>query len=156
MPISISGDGSIGSLSATEIGYLDGVTSAVQTQINSKLTTPGVWTSYTPTATSTVGTITSSTNSGAYTQIGKVVIFRFETLITNQGTASNGQLILTLPVNAANAYVGTGVARETDSTGTMLQVYNPAATFIYIGTYTNAGFITTNYRIRGSFTYEAA
>ena len=36
MPITINGDGSVGPLSAAEMGYLDGVTSAVQTQINNK------------------------------------------------------------------------------------------------------------------------
>lgn len=36
MPLILNGDGSVGPLSATEIGYLDGVTSAVQTQINTK------------------------------------------------------------------------------------------------------------------------
>ena len=78
MPISISGDGSIGSLSATEIGYLDGVTSAVQTQINGKLTTPGVWTSYTPTwgGASSNPAIGNGTLVGRYVQIGTLVIFR--------------------------------------------------------------------------------
>lgn len=36
MPLILNGDGSIGPLSATEIGYLDGVTSAVQSQIDTK------------------------------------------------------------------------------------------------------------------------
>jgi hypothetical protein len=34
MPLILNGDGSVGPLSATEVGYLDGVTSAVQTQVN--------------------------------------------------------------------------------------------------------------------------
>lgn len=36
MPLILNGDGSVGPLSATEVGYLDGVTAPVQTQINSK------------------------------------------------------------------------------------------------------------------------
>ena len=36
MALTLNGDGSVGPLSSTEIGYLDGVTSAVQTQINTK------------------------------------------------------------------------------------------------------------------------
>lgn len=36
MPLILNGDGSVGPLSATEVGYLDGVTSPVQTQINLK------------------------------------------------------------------------------------------------------------------------
>jgi hypothetical protein len=37
MTLKLYGDGAIGPLSATEVGYLDGVTSAVQTQINGKV-----------------------------------------------------------------------------------------------------------------------
>jgi hypothetical protein len=37
----LSGDGAVGPLSATEMGYLDGVTSAVQTQIDAKLNLAG-------------------------------------------------------------------------------------------------------------------
>lgn len=36
MPLILNGDGSVGALSAAEMGYLDGITSAVQTQINEK------------------------------------------------------------------------------------------------------------------------
>lgn len=36
MPLQLSGDGAVGPLSATEIGYLDGVTSAVQAQLDGK------------------------------------------------------------------------------------------------------------------------
>ena len=36
MALVLNGDGSVGPLSATELGYLDGVTSAVQTQLNGK------------------------------------------------------------------------------------------------------------------------
>lgn len=36
MALTLTGDGAVGPLSATEVGYLDGVTSAVQTQINGK------------------------------------------------------------------------------------------------------------------------
>lgn len=53
MPLVLSGDGAVGPLSATEVSYLDGVTSAVQTQINGKAATPGAWSSYTPELTAT-------------------------------------------------------------------------------------------------------
>lgn len=36
MPLVLTGDGAVGPLSATEVGYLDGVTSGVQAQINTK------------------------------------------------------------------------------------------------------------------------
>jgi hypothetical protein len=35
MPLALSGDGAVGPLSATEVGYLDGVSSSVQTQLTS-------------------------------------------------------------------------------------------------------------------------
>lgn len=57
MPLILNGDGSVGPLSSTEIGYLDGVTSAVQTQINSKAS------SSSPTLTGNV-TIPYDLNSG--------------------------------------------------------------------------------------------
>ena len=36
MALTLNGDGSVGSLSAAEMGFLDGVTSSVQTQLDSK------------------------------------------------------------------------------------------------------------------------
>ena len=36
MPLVLTGDGAVGPLSASEVGFLDGVTSSVQTQINAK------------------------------------------------------------------------------------------------------------------------
>ena len=36
MPLVLTGDGAVGPLSASEVGFLDGVTSSVQTQLNGK------------------------------------------------------------------------------------------------------------------------
>lgn len=95
MPLALSGDGSVGPLSATEVGYLDGVTSAVQTQIDSKLTTPGAWTSYTP----TLGNLTlgNGTVSGAYVQIGKTVAFRAYVKFGSTTSFSGGTVNITTP-----------------------------------------------------------
>jgi hypothetical protein len=58
----------------------------------------GALTGYTPTVAATSGSITSSTSSGAYIQIGKIVWFRAVVNITNAGTGA-GSLTLTLPIN---------------------------------------------------------
>jgi hypothetical protein len=70
MALVLSGDGAVGPLSATEVGYLDGVTSAVQTQINSKASNTD-WTAYTPTWTNL--TVGNGSLTARYTQVGKVV-----------------------------------------------------------------------------------
>ena len=63
MPMILNGTGDItglasvnSSVSAAEIGYLDGVSSAIQTQINNKYSTPAAWIQYTPSWTATGGT----------------------------------------------------------------------------------------------------
>jgi hypothetical protein len=59
----------LSAVSATELGYLDGVTSAVQTQIDSKLATATATSTYAPlaspalTGTPTAPTATSGTNT---------------------------------------------------------------------------------------------
>ena len=55
---------SIGNVSATEIGYVDGVTSAIQTQINNKLDSSTAGTTYAPLANPTfTGTVSGITKS---------------------------------------------------------------------------------------------
>jgi hypothetical protein len=63
------------SVSATELGYLDGVSSAVQTQINSKI---GQSTAINPSTVTTKGDILVATGSGT---------------IVRQGVGSNGQVL---------------------------------------------------------------
>ena len=103
MAISINGDGSIGPLSATEIGYLDGVTSAVQTQINSKPTGgTGAWTAYTPVLSGTGWSIGNGSSTGSYTQIGKTVFFRGIISFGSTSTfGGSGVLEASLPVTSA-------------------------------------------------------
>ena len=153
--IKINGDTS-GSTTITAPATGSDESIELSTALAGKLDTPGAWTSYTPTVTATSGTITSYTASGAYSQIGKTVLFRFEVLITNQGTAGSAAMVITLPVTAVSAYAGIGTARETDNTGTLQQLYNTSGTAITMNTYSNGGVIATNHRFRGMFTYEAA
>jgi hypothetical protein len=73
-------------VSATELGYLDGVTSAVQTQMNAKLATATASSTYVPNSiVTTKGDILAATGSGT---------------IVRQGVGTNGQL---LSANSAQA-----------------------------------------------------
>lgn len=100
MPLILNGDGSVGPLSATEIGYLDGVTSSVQTQINSKPTGgTGAWTPYTPALGGSGWAIGNGSTSGAYIQIGKTVYFRAVVLFGSTSSYSTtADPTVTLPV----------------------------------------------------------
>lgn len=104
MPISISGDGPITGItslnttvSSTELGYLDGTTSAIQTQFNNT----GIWQSWTPTWTNL--TVGNAVQIARYTQIGKTV---FGILRIQLGSTSSvaGDPVFTLPVNASSNY----------------------------------------------------
>lgn len=155
MPLVLSGDGSVGPLSATEVGYLDGVTSGVQTQINSKLTTPGAWSSWSPTVTSSGGTITTSVvNAATYTQIGKTVFVAFDVTISNAGTGS-GALQVSLPVTPLR--VNHGIAREINSTGSSgAAEFRNSTGLAYVVRYDNATLIATGYRVIVNGCYEVA
>ena len=120
MALVLSGDGAVGPLSATEVGYLDGVTSTVQTQINSKLTTPGAWTSYTPSWTNI--TVGNGTVTAKYMAVGKTVSFMIN--FTLGSTSSIGSLAsVTLPVTAASgSYVFNGWAGDAGTQDYILAV----------------------------------
>lgn len=81
------------------------------------------WTSWTPTVTSTGGTITTvGTTAAFYMQIGKIVFVRFNVAITTNGTGS-GKVRVTLPSgpgNVANFNVGPG--KDVGLTGKALSV----------------------------------
>jgi hypothetical protein len=93
-------------VSATELGYVDGVTSAIQTQLDGKVTTPGAWSSWTP----TLGNLTLGSGSTAtykYNQVGKTVNFSIDITFAGTSSGSSGSLItFTLPVTASGNYKG--------------------------------------------------
>ncbi|MGZ3583191.1 MAG: hypothetical protein ACXVCT_10605 [Ktedonobacterales bacterium] len=66
------------------------------------------WTGYTPTVTSTSGTITSVTALGNYKRIGKIVFVEIDINISSNGTGS-GAVQATLPFTPTNAPIGVGV-----------------------------------------------
>lgn len=105
MPVSIGGNGPITGVTSinttvtdTELGYLDGVTSALQTQINAKLTTPGASTAYTPTLSGTGWTVGNGTVAGSYLQLGSLVYFTARFVLGSTSGKGSGIPRFTIPV----------------------------------------------------------
>lgn len=98
------------------------------------------WTSWSPTITSSVGTITTvGTVLALYLKIGRTVHWRANITITTNGTGS-GVIQVPLPFNAA-ALQSIGSGRENAVTGKQLQVWSstsPASVQFYDGTYPGA------------------
>ena len=63
----------------------------------------GSWQDWTPTAISSVGTITAYSSGGRYTRIKNTVILKFSIQISNVGTGS-GTLVIPLPITAHSSY----------------------------------------------------
>ena len=117
----------------------------------------GTWQAWTPTVTSTAGTLTTVTvNLARYTQIQKVVIAKIDFSITTIGTGS-GIPRFTLPVTAATTNsIVMGSFRETYAVGfTGVVSYNNANAAVLHNT-TNSSHLAANNRYEGTFTYEAA
>ena len=181
MPVTIGGSGPITgvtsintTVSDTELGYLDGVSSALQTQINGKATYTD-WTSYTPTLT-TNGTNpnlgTGSTSSGKYTEAGKIVIVQFTIIFGSSPSAGTGEYRIATPstpkADGQSRYNGTVFLYDASTTNMWLvaSLLNSGNSFITMqggaGTTLNAvaaGWPWTwaqNDAISGSFIYEKA
>lgn len=117
----------------------------------------GTWQTWTPTVSVTTGSSTITVNNAEFTQIGKLVVGRFDATVTAQGTGS-GSVDFTLPAQPAYATDGCGSGRNA-WTGEQVQV------FIYstagngtaaIRNYNNGGVVITNYALHVHFVYEAA
>jgi hypothetical protein len=116
--------------------------------------------SWTPTATPTSGSLTSSTRNGSYVKIGNVVVARFSILFTNVGTASGAMTIGGLPFTVENITGRSFIAlvREDDQTGNTYQgcpIGNTTTASVH--NLTNGSIAwTNNYRYVGCFTYIVA
>jgi hypothetical protein len=92
---------------------------ATATSINGVTLDNNAWTSYTPTVTSSIGTITSYSATGVWKQIGKILFYNINVSITNNGTG-DGLLRITLPTNVSARYWYAGgqtVAVSIDTVG---------------------------------------
>lgn len=115
------------------------------------------WTTYTPTITTSTGSITSKTiNQAKYSVLGKWCHIILDLTIVTNGTGG-GVLGFTLPSGAqAKSIYFTGAGRENALTGSMLQVHLPNTSSASIFTYNNTYPGATNARILASITYEVA
>lgn len=120
-----------------------------------KFTTPGAWTSYTPTVSASTGTITtSSVGAAKYQQIGKLVVVRLDITITTNGTGA-GYVIVTLPVTGASNNDGafTGRARSVSGKGLTSSI---TTTSVYIFNYDGTYPASSGETLSGFLIYEAA
>jgi hypothetical protein len=102
----------------------------------------GTWT---PTVTSSIGTLTLATvNSANYTKIGRVVTINFDISITTVGTGA-GYLKVTTPFSMSGAQT-CGVGRELINIGSMCQAFRFDATTLYISFYNDLTVIALNNR----------
>jgi len=117
----------------------------------------GTWT---PTASSATGSITSYTSDGTYTKVGDLVFVRGRVNLTNVGTAGGRLLMAGLPFTTATGIRPfIGVAREDSATGNTFLIYaEQNATDFNISALTSVGAITwtNNYSYIWSVTYKAA
>jgi pectate lyase len=87
------------------------------------------WTSYTPTVSSSTGTITTASATGKWKRVGKLIAVQQTITITTNGTGA-GNLRATLPFDAESTdFIGSG--RENAVTGNMLQLQTSGNLVIY-------------------------
>ena len=99
------------------------------------------------------GSITTQTNTGSYTKIGRQVTVTFACNIDNVGTATTLSSMSGLPF-AATSIREVGAGRENSVTGLMWSWITSISSSSLIGqTYANSYTIATNYLLRGTVTY---
>jgi len=108
---------------------------------------------FTPTASSSSGTITSYTvNGAAYTKVGRMVFVNVDITITNAGTGS-ASFDVTLPFTNGSVLCN-GTGRENALTGYQLQTRVIASSStMNIQNYANATVIATNAQIKAMIVY---
>jgi hypothetical protein len=96
---------------------------------------------FTPTITTTSGTLTAYTSAGSYTKIGNQIFLAFQFTITTNGTGAGSFLVGNLPFTVTSS-VAQGFGAESAATGMMLNVQK----------YDNTRFQVTKY----DYTYPGA
>jgi hypothetical protein len=112
------------------------------------------WTSYTPTVGAATGSITTSSATGKYIQIGKFIFVVCQAVITNNGTGGGSYLSVSAPF----ANVGdrsTGLWRENAATGNAGQVSVSGSSFL-LATMANGYPAASGYTIFFGIGYEVA
>ena len=108
---------------------------------------------FTPTASSSSGTITSYTvNGAAYTKVGRMVFVNVDITITDAGTGS-ASFDVSLPFTNGSVLCN-GTGRENALTGYQLQTrVNASSSTMNIQNYANATVIATNAQIKAMIVY---
>jgi len=168
MPLDINGQGSISgitslntsasvNLSETELGYLDGVTSGLQGQVNTKLSTPSSWSLFNPTWTNL--TVGNGINEMFWVKTGSIVHVRAN-FIFGSTTTISGIFFPSLPVSLVGFAQGSGWAFDSSATAWNNIIFSPANYFVGDGglrlNATSPWTWAVNDIIRFSMTYEAA
>ena len=113
------------------------------------------WAAWSPTISSSIGTITSSTvNIARYTKAGKAITAYFDVTITNAGTGA-GYLHISIPVTASASGGGHAFGQEVAITSKAV-TGGIASGLTNITLYDGASPIATNVRIVGIMIYEGA
>jgi len=120
----------------------------------------GTWT---PTATSGSGSITTYSSSGTYTRVGRQVTVTAYVDLTNVGTAGGNLIITNFPYKNGAAFGSgffqqMGVVRETGATGVIYAVFLLGnSTSGYISSMTGGAIVWTNtFQYALSITYYTA
>lgn len=116
------------------------------------------WTSYTPTVTATVGSITTYSAAGWYSQSGKTVVAQARVTITTVGTAA-GTMVVTLPIVAATGtskeWIGAALEGQTTGASGWASVLS-GATAVNIRSYNFGTFFGSGNQIIFTVVYEVA
>ena len=150
--LSVTGNITLGSNSGITFSNTSALT-------NSKLNDYEIGT-WTPTATSSVGSITTYTSAGTYTKVGRVVTVTMDFIITTPGTAAGSLLFANLPFSTLSSgarRTGIGVCREDGLTGVFYALYtNANDTTGTINSFTNTAISWAAGSVYAcSFSYEA-
>ena len=118
----LTGVAAIDSVSSTELGYVDGVTAPLQTQVDGKVSSTGLaWTSYTPTWTATGGTPAvggaGGSLSGAYIKIGQLCHVNITCQLGASPTGLAGTTLWAFSLPFASVWALSGTAYYYDATG---------------------------------------
>lgn len=111
----------------------------------------GTWT---PSVTTSAGTITTITTSGTYTKVGRNVTITFRLVIANNGTGAGSFNMTGVPFAPSAPDVEAGIGRETGAVGFSCVCSFTSSTTVNLANYLGAYPGGTGYVLVGSFTYS--
>lgn len=116
----------------------------------------GTWSAYTPTVTSSAGTLTTTTtNRARFTRVNNIVTGQVDVTLNNIGTGS-GSLNITLPVTASAVQRGVVMGREAAVTGEGINGELINTTTVALYRTSGNTMIVNNYRATFTIVYEVS